>query len=32
LFEASIKVRNQNEFDRYGVGDQYKFERPVANN
>ncbi len=29
-FEATIKVKNQTEYDRYNVGDEYIFKRPVT--
>ena len=28
-FEATIKVRNRAEYDRYSVGDRYVFRRPA---
>lgn len=30
LFEATIKVKNKTEYDKYDIGDEYIFKRPVA--
>jgi hypothetical protein len=30
LFEATIKVKNRTDYNKYSIGDEYVFKRPVS--